>query len=157
MNPMRSSLTPSARQALAYLAIHGHFPKGIHVETRLAAYDHVEDADYETTGRFYTVPDATVYAETPLWKAHRALLAAGFVCRGNVRVRNGKVAIGKNLRYERLDDRLNGFSAELEFPNAHLYVSTVVEGRQLYTKSACAYVSAKNAGTLPDLIASKES
>jgi hypothetical protein len=148
------SLPPAVRQALAYVAIVGSFPKGIHLGTLSAAHDRVESADYETTKRFYTVPNAEDYAATPLWKAHAALLGAGFSFRGNVRIVHATVRIRKELRYDRLDDALDGFEAVL-YPQGHLFLNRVQKGHALHRRSDTAYVSANNAGTLPDLVTNR--
>lgn len=73
-------MSPALKQALAYVGIRGHYPKGIHVNTRLAAYDYVANADYDRTRRFY---DLTAEAEAlvrdhPFSIGHRFLTARGF-------------------------------------------------------------------------------
>lgn len=148
MNP--PILTPAVRQALAYVAILGQFPKGIHRNTRITASDRVRSTDATKTNRFYDVSDEADYAGTALWKAHAALLRAGFCCRGNLRVRSDKIHIYKTIRYEKIDRSQNGFSATV-YPDGRLYLNRVDDGYDNHRKGNTVFVSAANAGTLPAL------
>lgn len=148
------ALTPAVRAALAYIAITGNTAKGTQVDTRVAALHYAEDSDYERTGRFYTVPEqnAAHYQGTPLGKAHAALLAAGFEFRGYAQVlaRKGGLRSIKNLRYTRLDNAGDGFSADVE-PSGYLYWHVVKGYRDLWSPGQHGRVPAKQAGTLPVL------
>lgn len=146
------ALTPAVRAALAYIAITGTTAKGTQIDTITAAKHYAEYSDFERTHRFYTVPSRNLrhYESTPLWKVHVALLAAGFELRGIVRVRNGSVRLGKNVRYERVDADGNGFSAEVE-PSGHLFGHVVKDDRDLWGRDHTETVTAKHAGTLPSL------
>jgi len=144
------ALTPAVRAALAYIAITGNTPKGAHVDTWVAALYYAEQPKPPSLRAAYVVPEenAQHYLETPLWKAHAALRAAGFSFRGPVRGPN--LRIGKNLRYERVDDSGNGFEAEVT-PQGYL-IGTVVRGflsKMGQGRTEC--VRASQAGTLPNL------
>jgi len=98
-------LTPGARDALAWAAITGWFPKGIHIKSRSAAHEHLADAKLATKG--YVLKPG-VEASGPIWTAHYALLAAGFVRRPNYRDRRGRW-----LDYQRVDADDTGWDATL--------------------------------------------
>lgn len=79
MAKQKKTLTPAARRALAYCAITGFWPDGIHRPTRNAARNHVEIDDSDRL-RMYAPTEAAAehYKTSGMWQAHAALLEAGF-------------------------------------------------------------------------------
>lgn len=70
-------MKPAVRQALAYVAVTGEFPKHIRLDTWSAVYDLVT-----SDGRGgYTVDNPALIADHPTVQAHRFLTGRGFTVR----------------------------------------------------------------------------
>jgi hypothetical protein len=144
-------LTLAGRNVLAYVAIIGTEPKGTHVDTRISVGRYTESDDFEKNGRFYKVKPEHVaeYESAPLWRAHAALIAAGFACMGLDKIR-GTFRRRKTIRYERIGEDGKGFSATL-YPDGALYAHRVSNWHDRHGAADSGYVSKKDAGALPAL------
>lgn len=145
---MPEPLTPSAREALAYVQLVGHMPPGIHMHTWSLAFQCccVSSRPYKTADVKDGVED---YKESELWEAHEALLAAGFAFRGT------KGITGRNRRYlewERVDENVTGFKATYRFSSGKVYVcfNRLVEGRERYDKDLGG--GTKKSGWIPETV-----
>lgn len=72
-------ISEALKQTLAYVGIRGNYPKGIRVDTRIAAYDYVVFNAEIVGGRFYELTDEAkaLVHDHPFSVAHRFLTARG--------------------------------------------------------------------------------